>query len=326
MPTTSRDRTSEFLSAVEAFRKHSLPNTRQKSSSNILKTSEQQKPRNQFLSLSAQVGRDINSVSIKLQKLAKLTQNNTLFNDRTQEIQELTYIIKQEMNQLTRQIDQLEQNKSNLIGPTFNKQTEEHSGGVVKSLKTKLQGVTVNFKDILEKRKENIKTQQDRKQNYDSPKKFGKRDSVLFNKSSSDGVPLLSTPILQASYVTGEDKKVDSDSMVSIPMPQSSNMQLQMYAPQQDTYLQDRTKAIESIETTIRELGSILSRLTTMIVQQRDTVDQIEAFVEESAINVHEGENQLTQYYANIKKNRWLVFKIFMVLIIFIVIFVVFFV
>jgi len=83
MPTTSRDRTSEFLSAVEAFRKHSPSNIKSKSSSNILKTSEQQKPRNQFLSLSAQVGRDIHSVSIKLQKLAKLTQNNTLFNDRT---------------------------------------------------------------------------------------------------------------------------------------------------------------------------------------------------------------------------------------------------
>jgi len=109
-------------------------------------------------------------------------------------------------------------------------------------------------------------------------------------------------------------------------MPQSNNMQLQMYAPQQDNYLLERTKAIENVETTIRELGSIFSRLTTMIVQQRETVDQIEAFVEESAVNVEEGENQLGQYYTNVKKNRWLIFKIFMIMLIFIVIFVVFFV
>jgi len=322
MPTNSRDRTAEFFSAVEVIRKHMPVNAKQKSSSNILKSNDQQKPKNQFLALSIQLGRDIHSVSAKLQKLAKLTQNNTLFNDRTQEIQELTYIIKQEMNQLTRQIDQLEQNKLNLIGSTINKQTEEHSGSVVKSLKVKLQSITINFKDILEKRKENIKTQQDRKQNYDTPKKMAKKDSILFNKPSNDSVPLLTASVLQQE----EEKKSDNNSTVSIPMPQSNNMQLQMYAPQQDNYLLERTKAIENVETTIRELGSIFSRLTTMIVQQRETVDQIEAFVEESAVNVEEGENQLGQYYTNVKKNRWLIFKIFMIMLIFIVIFVVFFV
>lgn len=55
-------------------------------------------------------------------------------------------------------------------------------------------------------------------------------------------------------------------------------MQMQAYAPQQqDQYLGQRATAIESIESTIQELGQIFTQLATMVAQQGETVQRIDA-------------------------------------------------
>ena len=45
----------------------------------------------------------------------------------------------------------------------------------------------------------------------------------------------------------------------------------------QDNYIQSRSTAIESIESTIAELGSIFSQLAGMVAEQRETVQRIDA-------------------------------------------------
>lgn len=53
---------------------------------------------------------------------------------------------------------------------------------------------------------------------------------------------------------------------------------MQAYAPQQqDQYLGQRATAIESIESTIQELGQIFTQLATMVAQQGETVQRIDA-------------------------------------------------
>jgi len=53
--------------------------------------------------------------------------------------------------------------------------------------------------------------------------------------------------------------------------PQSQKMQL---VHQQDQYLAERGQAIESIESTIHELGSIFQQLATMVSEQAETVQR----------------------------------------------------
>jgi len=48
-------------------------------------------------------------------------------------------------------------------------------------------------------------------------------------------------------------------------------------ADRQDDYIQSRSTAIESIESTISELGSIFSQLAGMVAEQRETVQRIDA-------------------------------------------------
>lgn len=55
----------------------------------------------------------------------------------------------------------------------------------------------------------------------------------------------------------------------------------------QDDYIQSRSTAIESIESTISELGQIFSQLAGMVAEQRETVQRIDADTTDIAAYVH---------------------------------------
>jgi syntaxin 5 len=86
----------------------------------------------------------------------------------------------------------------------------------------------------------------------------------------------------------------------------------------QDSYIQSRSTAIESIETTIAELGQIFNQLAHMVAEQRETVQRIDADTLDIASNVGGAQRELLKYYANISSNRWLMLKVFGVLIVFV--------
>lgn len=89
-------------------------------------------------------------------------------------------------------------------------------------------------------------------------------------------------------------------------------------ATTQDTYIQSRSTAIESIETTIAELGQIFTQLATMVAEQRETVQRIDADTLDIAANVGGAQRELLKYYASISSNRMLMLKVVGVLIVFV--------
>lgn len=68
----------------------------------------------------------------------------------------------------------------------------------------------------------------------------------------------------------------DSTLSLGIPMitPEQQQQQQQMVLAEQDRYIENRSTAIESIESTIAELGSIFQQLATMVAEQRETVQR----------------------------------------------------
>lgn len=86
----------------------------------------------------------------------------------------------------------------------------------------------------------------------------------------------------------------------------------------QDTYIQSRSTAIESIESTIGELGQIFTQLATMVAEQREQVQRIDADVIDISNNVQGAQRELLKYYASISSNRWLMMKVFGVIIVFV--------
>ncbi|KAK9897475.1 t-SNARE [Cystobasidium minutum MCA 4210] len=102
---------------------------------------------------------------------------------------------------------------------------------------------------------------------------------------------------------------------------QESGQQMQMQVQQGNEYLGQRATAIESIESTIQELGQIFTQLATMVAQQGETVQRIDADTSDIANNVSGAQRELLKYYASISGNRALMLKIFGILIIFFLVF-----
>ncbi|KAG0013375.1 cis-Golgi t-SNARE syntaxin [Entomortierella chlamydospora] len=80
-------------------------------------------------------------------------------------------------------------------------------------------------------------------------------------------------------------------------------------------YLESRSTAIESIESTLQELGGIFQQLAQMVSEQRDMVQRIDANTDDIESNVAGAQTELLKYYSYVSSNRWLMVKVFAVLI-----------
>mmetsp|Transcript_699 Transcript_699/g.1675 ORF Transcript_699/g.1675 Transcript_699/m.1675 type:complete len:91 (+) Transcript_699:336-608(+) len=85
-----------------------------------------------------------------------------------------------------------------------------------------------------------------------------------------------------------------------------------------------RAEALRNVESTILELGGIFQQLAHMVQEQGEMAVRIDENVEESLQNVEGAQAQLLKYLNAISSNRWLIMKIFAVLVVFLVFFVVF--
>lgn len=82
-----------------------------------------------------------------------MAKKKGIFDDKPIEIQELTYIIKQDIGSLNKQIAQLQQ-LSRSRSYQNGKHMQSHSNSVVVSLQSKLASISNDFKQVLEVRTE----------------------------------------------------------------------------------------------------------------------------------------------------------------------------
>ncbi|RUS23442.1 t-SNARE [Endogone sp. FLAS-F59071] len=164
-----KDRTQEFHSAVESLRSRAS-NTALERRSLLASPPKGSKRHNElnskseFSLMAGQIGKEINLVAAKLEKLTKLAKRKTIFDDKPVEISELTFIIKQDIGKLNKQIAQLQDYVRTAKGPS--KQASEHSSNVVVLLQSKLASTSMSFKDVLEIRTENMKASKNRREQF----------------------------------------------------------------------------------------------------------------------------------------------------------------
>merc|ERR1719334_325654 len=91
-----------------------------------------------------------------------------------------------------------------------------------------------------------------------------------------------------------------------------------------DKYYSSRADTMHTIESTIVELGGIFSQLAHMVKEQEEMVQRIDTNVEDTLLNVELGHNEILKYFQSVTSNRWLMVKIFAVLIFFFLLFVIF--
>ncbi|XP_065062855.1 syntaxin-5-like [Rhopilema esculentum] len=305
-----RDRTSEFLSTIK-----SLQSRQGKILPGAGKENGYLRPRSQFTILAKKIGMDISNTFVKLEKLTLLAKRKSLFDDKAIEIQELTYIIKQDITHLNQQISQLHQIvNSNHTDKSKHVQTHSHS--VVISLQSKLAHMSKDFKDVLEVRTENMKQQKQRRDQFSQGPMADSLPSAALSGHISGSA-------LQRNSSNPNQQEASSSIAIEMPGFDNHGSQAQAFAAQED-YIKTRADAMENIEQTIVELGGIFSQLAHMVKEQEEEIKRIDSNVEETESNVELAHTEILKYFQSISSNRWLMIKIFFVLIVFFIIFVVF--
>lgn len=251
------------------------------------------------------IGYDISCTCTKLEKLTELARGRSLFGDPTTDIQELTQVIKQDLSKLNSDISTLQQQvKARSYGE--GKHMRTHTSSVVVSLQVKLADVSKDFKNVLELRTENLKQQKQRREQFSASP-----ITSSFPPMDRDG----------GSVLLSSDQ---TDSSVSIDMDSVRRQQQLQVIEQQDAYIQERADAMENIHSTIVELGTIFRQLAEMVQEQEEQVARIDDNVDEALTNVEAAHSELLKYFKGITSNRWLMVKIFIVVIVFFIIFIVF--
>merc|ERR1712111_343838 len=88
-----------------------------------------------------------------------------------------------------------------------------------------------------------------------------------------------------------------------------------MVTQDNDSYYASRADAMHTIESTIVELGGIFTQLAHMVKEQQEMVTRIDNNIDDTALNVELGHNEILKYFQSVTSNRWLMVKIFGVLI-----------
>ncbi|XP_033323577.1 syntaxin 5 [Megalopta genalis] len=306
---TSRDRTNEFVNAIRTMQ-----------SRTTARTAVMQNPRrarqlqsySNFMMIAKSIGKNIASTYTKLEKLALLAKRKSIFNDRQIEIEELTNIIKTDLKSLNSQIGKLQEygkKQRDVYGSRQSNHMASHSSSIVMALQSKLANMSNHFKSVLEVRSENMREEQSRRQQ--------------FTQGSVSTMPPPSVSGKQGSLLFQEQ---DSSSSVAIDLePAMGQLSLQQ-AIQDDTdaYVQSRAETMQSIESTIVELGGIFQQLAHMVKEQEEMVERIDTNIEHTGLNVEAAHAEILKYFQSVTNNRWLMIKIFAILIFFFIFFVVF--
>lgn len=317
-----KDRTLEFAQIVDTMRQQKKMMKRPLlAHADGMSTSV---PKSQFTVAASQLGRQIHDTAQKLANLTKLAKNTSLFDDKTTEIHQLTHVIKQDITTLNTQIEALQNYVKTQKNLRKNKQTETHALGVVGSLKSELANTTKRFQKVLETRTENLKIQQEKRLKFTGgvpllPAKNKQIDAAKAPRAFPSGV-----------HATNGNGDVtinlpDEPSSAGGGMMGMQQQQQKQLLTVQDSYIRSRTQAVENIGQTIIELQGIFTQLATIVAEQGEMMQRIDANVNESKENISGAMEQLLKYLQGISGNRWLIVKIFLVLIVFIILFVVFF-
>lgn len=359
-----QDRTFEFQQAINVFAKQSQkPNVVQNGNDGRSKSTNL--PKNEFNRQAGQIAKEIVRVTGALTKLAQLAKRKRLFGDKPTDIVELTYIIKQDIFHIEKELKALKslQTSSGKGSAGSDAQMSMYNKNVVQLLNTKTKNISENFREVLQERQRSEMLQRSRQEQLLAAVKgtsgggetggtesnvpyavraASRGDSNNMNVNmSNEGIagglvngqsisatsdnPFLASLTLEqskeqanaisnANAISSYHGREDSQGMLSLP---DQNQQLMLLEEQNNEYIQERSNAVDAIESTINEVGGLFQQLATMVQEQGEVIQRIDDNVEDVSLNISGAQRELMKYYNSVSSNRWLMLKVFGILIVF---------
>ncbi|SMN18835.1 similar to Saccharomyces cerevisiae YLR026C SED5 cis-Golgi t-SNARE syntaxin required for vesicular transport between the ER and the Golgi complex, binds at least 9 SNARE proteins [Maudiozyma saulgeensis] len=318
-----RDRTSEFQRSVVTYKKLNKSRSKQVTEEVHVKPKQSEFQRNASL-----IAHDISETAQLLSKLAILAKRKPMFNDNPVEIAELSFLIKRKIYSVEQQLIKLNQQ---IHGPDaqLTKSTTGHSSNVMNLLNRKMKNISGDFKSVLEERQRLELNNRDRwdklsEQHQQQMSTNGGTDTINGNNNDRSNMNIgynNSNPFMTA--MMEEDEQTQSHqgntgNDQSLILPDSDSQLLMMEEGlSNNQYLQERNRAVETIETTIQEVGNLFQQLASMVQEQGEVIQRIDANVDDVDMNISGAQRELLKYFDRVKSNRWLAVKIFFIIFVF---------
>lgn len=333
-----RNRTSEFQQCVITYKRLHTKQLAQIQNDSLLNNNEKTSTTShisEFQKRASNIAKEISQTAQLLSKLAILAKRKPMFNDNPVEIAELSFLIKRKIYSIEHELVGLAKISNNNNNARANaKVTEKHSHNVVSLLNTKMKNMSGDFKSVLEERQRLEINNRDRwgkineneslAQGNNSPESFkasgnaNSLGSVGYNSSN----PFMSTLIDETMNNNSNNNNDDTANGISVPTSDQQLMLMEEGLVNENVYLQERNRAVETIESTIQEVGNLFQQLGSMVQEQGETIQRIDANVEDIDLNISGAQRELLKYFDNVKSNRWLAAKIFLVIFVFFLIWV----
>lgn len=314
-----RDRSVEFQQSVLVHKKRNKANLRKQERARQLEqehNERQKKPQSsEFQVRASRVAHEISSTAQLLSKLAILAKRKPMFNDSPVEIAELSFLIKRKIYAIEQSLVDLsrfqrDKQDGGTSGPA---NSNQHSKNVMNMLNTKMKNISGDFKGVLEERQRLEMNNRDRwekiSQVDDKEQQPTHTDSIATYNSSN---PFMSSVLSE----TSEQQANGSGNGLSLPQ-ESQMMLMEEGQMSNGQYLQERNRAVETIESTIQEVGNLFQQLASMVQEQGEVIQRIDANVDDIDMNISGAQRELLKYFDRVKSNRWLAVKIFFIIFVF---------
>uniref|UniRef100_A0A7S3ZBX2 t-SNARE coiled-coil homology domain-containing protein n=1 Tax=Lotharella globosa TaxID=91324 RepID=A0A7S3ZBX2_9EUKA len=244
-----------------------------------------------FLAAAGHIDRGIQMTYARVAEIRKLASQRSVFNDREDKIADLRQLLKRDFEALGKDIESLEQRTTNDPQIGAHTHTRSHAKAVVNGLKTKVTQATKQFAQILQKQTKMLQEESNRRRRFESSKTVGQLR-------------------MRRRAVDGFWKKNDQAT-------HSEKLRLQQLQQQESDmkYLDRRASAIQNIESTLNELGSVYNKMATIVASQQEIAIRIDENMSSTLEQTELGHNELMKYFSAISGNRSFILKIFGILI-----------
>ncbi|AGO13351.1 AaceriAFR210Cp [[Ashbya] aceris (nom. inval.)] len=323
-----KDRTIEFQRSVTSYsRRHA-----KQGAANMGEGADRLPLRkSEFQQRASRISHEIANLAQLLSKLAQLAKRKPMFNDNPVEIAEMTYLIKHKIYSVEQEMMELSRHMPNSGSGASDggAQTRQHTKNVVNLLNTKMKNISGDFKSVLEARQKLELANRDRWEKISADRNSAAAASLQgglpmggVGVAGGSAAAYNSANPFMSSLLGEDDASGQANGQLSLPNEESV-MLLEEQQTANQQYLQERGRAVETIESTIQEVGNLFQQLAHMVQEQGETIQRIDANVEDIDINIAGAQRELLKYFDRISSNRWMAVKIFAILFVFFLVWVI---
>lgn len=232
-----------------------------------------------------QILHQISDTDKNISQIQSMSKKTSSFNDKHLKFANATANIKRSLIEIETEIKQFKDKELKNVNKTFSKTEQAMINNTLDIVNTRVSDLTIKFQKYLSKQAEMIK-------------KVEKRKTHL---SFNNDINANNSTINEFANVPDE-----SDTLLTV----------QTQIKKQDNYYQERLKEAQSLEKTMVEVNSMMNRISQITYHHSIMIDNISKNTDLAYDNIEAGANEIKNMYDNVKSNRQLIIKIFLIIIV----------